>query len=189
MRPTEILKEEHRVILKGLDLLDFFADALDKGTDIDIKDISSMIEFIREFADRCHHAKEEKLLFKYMIDYGMTEKGGPIEVMLFEHDTGRKYVKNMSIAIGGKDIDKAEFVKNARLYTSLLRDHIYKEDNILYVMADSMIDVDGQKRLLDEFERVEKVEIGEGVHNKYHSLVEGLTDKYLNQKRSKIQKM
>jgi len=60
-----------------------------------------------------------------------------------------------------------------------LNEHIYKEDNILYRMAEMHIDDESMKRLLEEFERVEKFEIGEEVHKRYHKLSENLRKKYL----------
>lgn len=174
MRPTEILKEEHKVILKALNVL----DSIVGREDIQREELLLLIDFIKNFADRCHHKKEEDLLFKYMIESGVPAEGGPIDVMLSEHNMGREFVKNMENAIRNGKIDRAKFNENAKNYTSLLSEHIYKEDNILYQIADFHIDAEGQKRLLEEFERVEKEDIGIGVHEKYHSIINELEQKY-----------
>ncbi len=179
MKPTDILKDEHRVILKALDIIDFISELVEKGGSYAVEDIRRLIDFIRNFADRCHHAKEENLLFKSMVEYGVPEKGGPIEVMLYEHELGRKYVKNMEKALIDKTPSVVTFINNARLYTSLLREHINKEDNILYMIADMHIDEEGQKTLLKRFGEVEKEEIGEGVHERYHNLIKSMEKKYL----------
>ncbi len=178
MKPIEILKEEHQVIIKALKIIDFIANSMEKGVEFPLEELENLIDFIKNFADKCHHAKEEKLLFKKMVEYGVPEKGGPISVMLYEHDLGRDYVRNMEIAMKDKKLEKANFIKNARLYASLLNDHINKEDNILYVIADMHIDNEGQTDLLKEFERVEREEIGKDVHEKYHNLIMELESKY-----------
>jgi len=98
--------------------------------------------------------------------------------MLQEHDLGRSFVKAMADAIerykGGDVSSKKDIVKNAREYTNLLRQHIYKEENILYPLANRALREEDQKNLIDEFEEFERKEIGIGVHEKYHRLAEKL---------------
>ncbi len=183
MKPTEILKEEHKVIRRMLDILTKLTERLEKGDEFNVEHGEKAVDFIRTFADKCHHGKEEDLLFVAMEKAGIPREGGPIGVMLMEHDRGRNYVKGMDEAIKSyKNNDKEavkKFIENARGYVSLLDEHIYKEDNILYMMADMHLGTQEQEELLREFERVEKEKIGEGVHEKYHKLVEELEQVYL----------
>ncbi len=50
-------------------------------------------QFFREFADRCHHGKEEDMLFEVMIESDFNREAGPVAVMLYKHDVGREKVQ------------------------------------------------------------------------------------------------
>jgi len=174
MKPTEILKNEHRVIEKMLSVLESFYKKAESGEEINTEHAEKIIEFFKVFADKCHHGKEEDMLFPEMEKAGVPREGGPIGVMLFEHTQGRNFIKNMTEAI--EDIKKGtdskqKFIENAKGYINLLKDHIYKEDNILFNMADMHLTPEVQKNLIERFEKFEKEEIGEGVHEEFHNLV------------------
>ena len=147
-------------------------------------DLQKIIEFFKEFADNCHHRKEEDILFPALEEYGVPNEGGPIGVMLSEHVVGRENVKGMNDAIAdikeGKESASEEFVRYARDYIALLTEHIDKENNILFVMADTRIPEEKQQSLLLEFEKAEEEKIGPGVHEKYHKLLNELSEVYLN---------
>jgi len=178
MLATEVLKEEHQVIEKVLNTLEAFALKLERGEEVNVGILEKSIDFIRTFADRCHHGKEEDRLFQLMARQGFSRNSGPIAVMLQEHDLGRSFVKAMADAIekykDGDASSKRDIAENAREYTNLLRQHIYKEDNVLYPLADGTLLEKDQKNLLEEFEEFERKEIGIGVHEKYHRLAEEL---------------
>jgi hemerythrin-like domain-containing protein len=139
-----------------------------------------MLDFFREFADHCHHAKEENLLFEKMKRRGVPVSGGPIAVMLQEHDEGRRRLKAVAEALPkarSGDASAATSVRtNLLAYVQLLRGHIDKEDNILYPMADRLFTPEDQRALTEGFEKVEAEEIGEGVHEKYHQLAHDLAE-------------
>ena len=63
MKATDILQEEHRVILRVLQCLSTAADRAEKEAGLDVESIPKMLEFFRGFADRCHHGKEEAHFF------------------------------------------------------------------------------------------------------------------------------
>lgn len=84
MKPTDILKEEHVLILEMLRVIEAMCAKMDKGERPDIASLEKMIDFIRNFADKCHHAKEEKLLFPALEKAGIAREGGPVGVMLHE---------------------------------------------------------------------------------------------------------
>jgi hemerythrin-like domain-containing protein len=183
MKPTEQLKEEHQVIKLMLRIAEKVCEKLESGEEVDPEHLERIVEFIRVFADKCHHGKEEDLLFAAMEEAGIPRKGGPIGVMLTEHDMGRGYVKGMSEAIArykaGDGKASTAIAQNARDYIALLTQHIDKEDNILYPMADMHLSEDQQKELLEGFERVEHEEIGVGKHEQFHKLLEHLKQVYL----------
>lgn len=174
-KPTELLKEEHEIIKGGLDVLESFSKL--ELNRISTSDIKEILEFLSEFADKCHHAKEEDSLYPLGEKRGIPKDGGPIGVMLAEHDEGRKLRKSMLEASKDLDKDFERFRESARSLVALLRQHIDKEDNILYPMIDSVLNNKDKEEVLEEFERIEEG-IGKGVHEKYHESIKRLTEKY-----------
>jgi len=174
VKPTEGLKNEHRVIERMLKLVWEGCDRLERGESLDPSLFLGAADFFRNFADRCHHAKEEKLLFEKMIERGMSRQTGPIAVMLSEHEISRAHVRKINELaqkkLAGKT--KTEMVDAGRGYVQLLSQHIQKEDNVLYPMADRMLTKDDQKQLEQGFEKVENEIMGHGVHEKYHAMIE-----------------
>lgn len=151
MKATENLIEDHALILEALDVM----EQITTTDNPDIEHLDYMINFIRNFADGCHHGKEEKLLFPKLVEKGMPEKQGPIGVMLMEHDKGRAYVKSLAENIQlYKEGDKEalqDAYRDLKGYASLLRDHISKENNILFRMADNFLTAEEQSQLLSQF--------------------------------------
>jgi len=179
MKATEILMSEHRVIEKMLDTLDAAVVKLQQNKPVKPSFFLEAVDFIRNFADGFHHHKEEGVLFLSMIKNGMDKDSGPIGVMFQEHDLGRSYT--LQIYEGALKLEKGNqssldtIVENATNYVTLLRQHIYKEDNILFPMADRVIPAAQHEQVLKDFERVEAEETGEDVHKKYLALAEKLS--------------
>jgi hemerythrin-like domain-containing protein len=174
MTPTGLLKNEHQGIKLMLEILKAVSEKIEAGEKINDNDLKDMVEFISVFADKCHHGKEEDLLFPAMEEAGIPKEDGPIAVMIDEHNLGRGYVKAMREAKNQKD-----FASAAKNYVSLLSQHIDKEDNILYMMADMHLSKEKQDELLTQFEKVEEEKIGRGKHEEFHRLLEKLKNIYL----------
>src|SRR5574337_58993 len=175
--PTQILKDEHTLILQALDGLERKLIALESGATPDRDYFDKAVKFIRTFADACHHGKEEDLLFKLMVTRGFPLQGGPIAVMLSEHEAGRTYIRDMAdaaAAIGTDPGATQKIIRNGRAYIQMLRPHIDKENMILYVMADNMLSAEDQAHLSQEFERFENEKIGADVHNSMMVLLDEL---------------
>jgi hemerythrin-like domain-containing protein len=178
MNPIEKLKTEHQVILKGIALLEKGADQLEAGRDIQPDYFRKAIDFIRNYADRYHHAKEEDILFTNLGQVGFSPKAGPVAVMLFEHNQGRGFISeleraNEKFAAGDKNAIPI-IIENARAYSQLLRQHIRKEDMVLYPMAENALGDTGIKRLQPEFDRVEREQ--SGIEAKYLEILKRLED-------------
>lgn len=178
MEATEILMSEHRVIERVLNTLDKASDRLEKGEHIRPGFFIDAADFIKGFADGCHHMKEEGVLFKALARNGLSETSGPVAVMLNEHGQGRAFTRNMRAAAERLEKGDRQAVKdvleNARGYTALLRQHIYKEDHILFPLSDTKIPIKEQAQVTEDFEKVEHEETGEGVHEKYLGLANAL---------------
>ena len=147
--PTEVLREEHRVILRALEVLETAAGRLAAGRPLPEAWWPEIIAWLRGFADRNHHAKEEHSLFPAMVKAGVPSAGGPIQVMLEEHERGRALIRAME---AGEPSARAA---RAREYVGLLREHIDKENGVLFPLADAVLDEAAQRALGREFEAVE----------------------------------
>ena len=101
MKPTEQLKEEHVAVKQMLKIMSKVSLKLEAGQRVDSRHLESIIDFIQVFVDKCHHGKEEGLLFPALVEAGIPKEGGPIGVMLTEHDLGRSHVKKMVSGIDG----------------------------------------------------------------------------------------
>ncbi len=180
MGPIEKLMDEHKNILTGLDILQRNADLLEEGKKIDPGFFTKIIDFIRNYADKYHHAKEENILFVKLGKAGFPAEGGPVGVMLEEHDQGRKYVALMEKAnqhyIDGNQSATKDVVENAKGFIYLLRQHIDKENNILYPMAKDILGESGIEAMIPEFDNVEKEQAG--TEKKYISLLKELNSNW-----------
>ena len=174
-KATEVLSNEHRVIERVLDVLEKLTN---RPVENSLDSWKEALDFFSHFADQCHHFKEEQVLFPAMEEHGIPKDGGPIGVMLMEHEEGRSHVRSMRAAVvaveAKSEAAKESLLNSARAYLRLLREHIQKEDEVLFRIADDVIPADEQKTLLVSFEEHEAKEMGAGVHDKYLQLVEEL---------------
>jgi hemerythrin-like domain-containing protein len=122
-------------------------------------DLSEVVTIIRQFADGLHHAKEENLLFPLMAEKGFSPEQGPIAVMLMDHEQGREYVRNIAENIQkykeGKKDSLVLIYSNMLGYTELLSNHIAKENNVLFRMADNVFTTENQQFLIEQFTTID----------------------------------
>jgi hemerythrin-like domain-containing protein len=178
MEATNILMDEHKVIERVIAALETAASRLGSGPTVRPGFFIDASEFIKGFADGCHHKKEEGVLFPAMEAAGVPRDGGPIGAMLSDHEAGRLFNRNMRAAAerlaAGDQSAGAEIERNALGYARLLRQHIMKENMVLFPMADRVIPVGKQSEVAEAFEHIEHEETGAGVHEKYLALAEAL---------------
>jgi len=151
---SKILSQEHENILKIILFLEKECGRINKENKIDIELDDRIIEFIRNYADKFHHAKEESILFEEMEKNSSELACNPIKQMLYEHDEGRKAVKGMEEAI--LENNPSKFISNSLIYIELLRNHIFKEDNILYPMAEESLDKKTKEKIIKRFAEVQR---------------------------------
>lgn len=179
MRTTDILSQEHRVIEQVLSCLEA---SLKDPDHFDCGAASKMLDFFRNFADRCHHGKEEDRLFPRMEARGFSPSFGPTAVMRFEHEQGRKFMANMASAIRGcQRGDTGAFdayKKAATSYVDLLRAHIHKEDCCLFPLANQFLKDGDDAELLKQFDEAEHADGFEGEHEKYLALADELAEQF-----------
>jgi hemerythrin-like domain-containing protein len=180
-KALDILMDEHRVIERVLGSLETLAGRLEDEPDPRgaLRDFG---RFFKEFADRCHHAKEEDRLFVEMVRHGFPREQGPIAVMLADHVEGRAHVGALvraGEATGPLTAEERASVRfHVHAYVPLLRGHIQKEDRVLYPMAADAIPADVMERLAADFEGHERHEMGEGAHEELHRLAKRLIEAY-----------
>ncbi|MCL4395911.1 MAG: hemerythrin domain-containing protein [Chloroflexi bacterium] len=175
MNATMVLRNEHDGILAMLEVLEASAYRLKDGKSVPPEMMLNAVDFFRSFADKCHHGKEETELFPALLDHGLPRQGGPVAMMLAEHEQGRMWVGKMKAAAEryaqGERSAVSDLVDSALGYVSLLRAHIEKENGILFPMADQMLSENEQSQLFEAFERIEANEIGPGIHERYHAMI------------------
>ncbi len=177
-RAIDDLMQEHRLIEKVLGALETYAHAVRSGGPAERRAAAAFAEFFREFADRCHHGKEEDRLFARMTENGFPSEQGPIAVMLSEHEEGREHVGALAALGGGSgplsDEERKTLSGHALAYVPLLRAHIMKEDQVLYPMAQQVLTPEQLDRLAEEFDAFEVEVMGPSRHAKLHALAESL---------------
>lgn len=179
---TEILRREHDAILNVLDVAEEVAARLRRREAVRAGVLGELLEFLRLFADRCHHGKEEDVLFPLLESKGLPREGGPIGVMLLEHDEGRAFIREMAEA--AKEYASAapsagpRWAEAATNYVALLRAHIQKENQVLFAMAERILTPEEQARLAEDFEKVETEKMGDGTHERLHALRDRLLGEF-----------
>jgi hemerythrin-like domain-containing protein len=158
-----------------LDVVEAAANRLEAGQEVAPEIFSQAADFFRNFTDACHHAKEEELLFPLLENHGVPREGGPVGVMLLEHEQGRAYVRGLAQAAeryaSGEGAAAQVLVQNSRGYVALLRQHIFKEDRVLFNLADDLLSPAENDDLVKRFDQVEAERMGPGVHEHYHDLI------------------
>ncbi|HYF83794.1 MAG TPA: hemerythrin domain-containing protein [Clostridia bacterium] len=179
MKSIDILVEEHRYIKMVLKEIRRQCVEIVRGEDIDFQLFYNVIDFVRNFADKYHHKKEEDRLFNIMaeqLELGVVS--GPIAGMLMEHDIGRAHIKDLENALkecqkGNMDA-KVDIIANAIGYEQLLLKHIDKEDNAIYKHAERRLSKETLEKLDTEFEAVEKDSQNTATRNKYIEFAKSL---------------
>lgn len=171
MKSVNRLVKEHDLIERGLNLLEKSVVLIDSNQSIPEDFPKWAPGFFSQFADKCHHAKEEDLFFPLLKERGIPEEGGPIGVMLHEHVVGRDCVRRMREASEKDEFDAAMFATAAKEFIPLLRQHIYKENNVLFKMAENVLNEVDDSAMNDKFTEVERERELAGLHEQFESEV------------------
>lgn len=180
-KAIDILTEEHRLILRAMIIAEKMAAAFEKDASVREDDARALLDFIANFADNFHHKKEEDILFKWMGERGFPVEGGPIAVMLAEHDIGRGFATDAKDALQSPPSPEslACLIQNLRHFAAHLRQHIFKEDNILYPMAERLCDADGEAELLNLYEGKIPMSRAIETNRRYKNIINELENVYV----------
>jgi hemerythrin-like domain-containing protein len=176
-KAIEDLRHEHEAILSALGVLDAIVSQLATGTAVTAGHILEFMAFLSEFADKCHHGKEEGILFPELKRAAVPEEKGAVALMLAEHAQGRALIKAMGKAAEGAP-DYPRFVGAAREYSSLLRNHIQQEERVLFPTAEKALTDPQLERIYRSFEEHEEQVIGPGRHEQLHDMLRRLQQEY-----------
>jgi hemerythrin-like domain-containing protein len=175
---TKNLEDDHVHILKLIQVMERVI-----GTENpDVSHLESIVDIIRNFADGLHHAKEENQFFPFLAGRGFSLTQGPVGVMLNEHVQGREFVKGMAVSIdlykGGNVSALGRIYSNMAGYAELLHNHINKENNILFRMADNALSEEDHRELLNQFEEAGKNYSSGASSGDYIKMIENLASLY-----------
>ncbi len=172
---TAVMVEEHKLILRMIALVEENTRRLEAGRFDEWSFYLDAVDFIRNYADRFHHAKEEDVLFKALVENGMPQQNSPVAAMLMAHDQGRAFVRGMEQgakkALAGEPDQAGAIAENAYGYIALLRDHIDKEDNILYPLAERVLPETLRPAMVEAYAAAEAKT--PELEEKYRRMVEG----------------
>ena len=177
-KAIEVLMNEHRLIEQALGSLETYAVEVRAGLAPARQIVGEYASFFRGFADGCHHGKEEDVLFRRLLERGFPRQSGPLAVMYHEHELGRAHVGALSgIAERPGSVQTPEveaLLASADAFVPLLRQHILKEDRILYPMALDVLsgpELDAMNTQFEEFEATMRVD---GTYDALQALAERL---------------
>ncbi len=157
--PTEMLEAEHRVIARIVGITPVLAQRLEEGDVIKPDILKSIVEFMRIYADKSHHGKEEDLLFAVLSDKGVPMQGCPIGALVADHVSGRSLVRHLSDSAEAYARNEPEayegLISSLRGIAALYPGHIWKEDYLLFPMTNKLLSPEELEALRREFEKAD----------------------------------
>lgn len=177
METTDTLEAEHAGVLVVLDQLDRAVSAAEHGAPVPLGVFTDIGEFFAVFVDRCHHAKEEAVLFPRLRTLGAA---GIAQRLEEQHQTGRYLAGEYAAAVctyaAGDTAAGRHVAEAARAYAGFLRAHIDLETQELLPAVRKTLAAE-DKDLALGFERIEEEQIGPGTHERLHHMIEGLAER------------
>ena len=174
---TVVLEHEHRIVQKVVAGMAMLAEELEEGKPVGPQLLREIVEFLRDFVDQCHHAKEDKYLFPLLEQRGVPAGGCPLGALKNEHEKGRLLVKQLSEAVdtyaGNGGTAKDSLIQALHGLVELYPGHIWKEDYLLFPMTNKVLSPEDQAALYERFEAVDDA-LGRDLHRQFEQMVAGL---------------
>jgi hemerythrin-like domain-containing protein len=157
--PIATLEEEHRLISRALAIIETETGRIDNGAKPDVRLLELAIEFFAGFADKRHHAKEERCLFPMLAGKKDIIRNGPVKVLTSEHESGRYFIKELREGVAGLAAGESNATSRIRralfLYAQMLRKHIAKEEEIVFLLAQVLLSDSEIQALVEAFGRLD----------------------------------
>ncbi|MFL0247803.1 hemerythrin domain-containing protein [Candidatus Clostridium stratigraminis] len=184
MSAIDTMVIEHKNVKAMLKVMRGMSIKVLNNDKVDYSDFYKVIDFVRTYTDKHHHAKEENILFKKMgEELGERIARGPIAGMLVEHDLGRLYMANLEAALekfSSGDMDaRVDIIANSISYADLLTRHIEKEDTTIYKFAERALNKTAMEDIEDKCAEIENLASEKSFQKKYIDLLNELIEKYL----------
>ena len=178
----ELLIEEHNNIKRVLKVTRKLSIKVMETGQVDFESFRKIIDFLRNYADKHHHSKEEEILFEKMSkELGEPMASGPITAMFSEHDLGRLFIHNLENALdkvkNGDNEAKVDIVANAVAYTDLLKRHIEKEDHTIYRFGENNLKEGSIVKIQKEINQIEEKASKQDIQTKYLEIINQLENK------------
>jgi hemerythrin-like domain-containing protein len=153
LRCTDLLRGEHKLILRAAYVLEAMAGQVPADGEPNLRDVQTLLMFLRKFADNHHQGKEETVLFPALRRFELPATG-PLRHMMFEHEQDRSLIDGIEDAVLSHH--GANFVYYAKRLANILTTHIYKEDHILFDLAATVLTKEDDARLEREMARFDE---------------------------------
>jgi hemerythrin-like domain-containing protein len=183
MQAIDDLINEHGAVVTALDLLEKITLSVTLNNKQASADLTELLEFFSGFVDKCHHAKEEEVLFP-ALERVLEGREGEVTIrsMLSEHAEGRQHVhalkEQLELLVKGDASAVKQIATHAGAYRQLLSAHIEKENRVLFALAERLIPAQTAKVLLEQFDGIERDRIGKGKHDEFHTMLHRLKASY-----------
>lgn len=174
---SQDLIQEHDAILYSLEIAGSMAERFREGQPVSRDDLCELVGFLKLFADKCHHGKEERLYFPALQAVGVVRESGPLGELLIEHSRGRRMLVEMEESLG-RETAPIDFADAVAIYTVMLKKHIRKENEAIFPLGDSLLPANRQKELIAAFEAFEEEVMGPGTHERLHAMLESFSSRY-----------
>jgi len=174
---TEVLMKDHEMTERVFAAVEqAFAEPAAPDREL----VGLVREYLVTYVDRCHNQKEERALFPMLARRGVPSEGGPVAVMLGEHGQARELVGRIdaaAAAYAGGDAGALAPLKQAfGAYAALCKQHFWKENDILYPLANRVLSPEDAAEVLDEIDEVEQ-EAGPGARDRYWKMAEEIVSR------------
>lgn len=174
---TDNLRRDHDAALRVFRLMDRAAAYLKDGRDISPFFFEQVVDFLQLFVVCAHHAKEEEILFPYLIEKHIQENNVPINTIHQEHLEEHRLIQLMETGFqlykAGKGVGRKLLIETFEQYTHIARRHVMKE-NTLFMLADEGLSAADQAALAESFHELECRKLYEGTAARLHELVNEL---------------
>jgi len=162
-KASEVLRREHQSIRDALEVLEEFCFLLRADQEILTEDIQALTDFLGHYTHEVHQKKEELFLFPAMEKAGISREQGHFAMLIAGHEIGAVYLRHLAEAGKHVYLNKAEFVEAAESYLAMHLDHIEQEDHGLLNMADECLADPEQQDLIAEFQKYDRLAIGQSI--------------------------
>ena len=181
MTPTENLTNEHKDIIELLNIMNKIAENIKSNNVFYTKDVEDIIDYLKHFIELSPNVKE-KILYPSLELSGIPIENESISIMLYEHALAQNYLNEISSSVEnckiGNDFSGEMLADNLNKYVVLIKNHIHKEEKIIFPIAIKELSEEKQKEIYKQFKEIEEKIVSTGINKYYHKLLKKLKSIY-----------